>query len=83
MIVSREDQAPSVNDTGALWVSDLWEKIVAGRVGHTGDTTLAAKKADRFGFPPLASQITKNAQQSRKTAITMSGVLDSAWDLER
>ena len=52
MIVSREDQAPSVNDTGALWVSDLWEKIVAGRVGHTGDTTLAAKKADRFGFPP-------------------------------
>jgi hypothetical protein len=42
------------------------------------NTTLRAKKADSFGFPPLASQITKNTPEKSRIVNSMSGVLESA-----
>ena len=62
-IVSSKDETASIDDTSALWISDLWEKIVAGCFGHTRRYYPATKKADRFRFPPLAPQIAKNARK--------------------
>jgi hypothetical protein len=52
VILSAEDQAPSIDDTRALWVSDLWEKIGAERVGHIERYYPAAKKRTGLGSPP-------------------------------
>lgn len=77
-----QEHAPGVDDARARWVSRVWKKIVAERVGHTGDATPPAKKADSFGSPPLDTNVQEQyAQKYRKTYEAMSGVLESVTRL--
>ena len=77
MSILRPHQAPIIDDPEPLGIMKVRKEFLILQRGHIPEDRPAHKKADRFGFPPLAKQIPQKCPKIGIFYRSMSGVLDS------
>jgi len=83
MSLLRSHEAPIIDDAEPLGIMDVRKEFLIFQRGHIPEDRPTHKKADRFGFPPLAKQIPQKRPKISTFYAPMSGVLESSRPLGR
>lgn len=77
MSLLSSHKAPIIDDPESLWIMKVRKEFLISQRGHIPEDRPTHKKADRFGFPPLAESIPQKCPKIRILYRSMSGALES------